>query len=210
MGLTWGMIDYQIKEWTEDGDMSNLLTLQSDVENAIKKVIDKNRNEFETKDKTKLLEKLGLNDITKHNKDVKFKYDFHYKFNFGWNEEYILIFNSIIKHWLNGDIIISSNPSQSDVNVMYFHNIEKFYITENDVLIRDEHDNDISFNNNDFFVIHDNTLSPIHILYGDEEYKMTDVFYDIEWVLNRKINGCDRDITFGDFTSCKISTVKVR
>lgn len=210
MSITWGIIDYQIKEWTESREIGNLLTLQSDVEEAIKKVIYKNRTEFETNDKTELLESLGLNDITKHNKSVRFDYDFHYEFEFKMDKEYITAFKSIVEHWLNGDIIVSVHPQKADVNIMYFHNIEKFYITDNDILIRDEHDNDISFKVTNFFVIHDNTLVPLNIYPVDKNYKMTDVFYDVEWVLNRKIVGCDREITFEDFTSCKISTVKIR
>lgn len=210
MSITWTEIDYKIKEWTEYRDIGDLLALECDVQDAIKKIIDKNRTEFETKDKNKLLESLGLNDITKHNKSVRFDYDFHSQFKFRWDKDDISIFKSIVEHWLNGDIIVSVYTEEAEVNVMYFYNIEKFHITNNDILIEDEFDNDISFTSCNFFAIQNNNLIPLHIRFREEKCKMTDVFEQVEYHLKRKINGCDRNITFGDFTSCKISTVKIR
>ena len=207
MSISWTELDYKIKEWVEYRHIGDLLALQCDVEDAIKKVIDKNRTQFEKQDNNKLLQSLGLNDITK---GVTFKHDFHYMFEFEMEKEYITAFKSIVEHWLNGDIIVSVYTEEAEVNVLYFHNIKKFYITNNDILIRDEYDNDISFDNNNFFVIHDNTLIPLHIRFREEnsfnedmrgnigyiDHQSTEMIMEYYHNIKQRYN---IDVTFGQY-----------
>jgi hypothetical protein len=186
-------------------DMKNLIELQKFVKLCIDNMIRHNETKFESEDKIKILEILGL---TNFGKDIVFDHDFENDFNLKLNDEYIKLFNSIVKHWLNKDVIVAMTPYhidfESDSSDITFNDIKSIHIFENDIIIHTDDYMRIYLSQCNFFVIQDNIITPLHILEINKKIKMIEVFAYIDWRFKGIVSECDREITLGEFKTAKL------